>query len=169
MVYNGFFQAIQDNLVGILGGGVSLTLIVKIISDAVSGKKLNKTIGNFGGLLSNNGNAILKIFNDFKEEVKTQVVDLVSSVEVLLEENKKEKIEKEFFQDMLITTLSVANVPVSQRKEFYSAISKVSSISEAAKASLLSSIEADEQKVVVSNAQIDNALNLLEDEEQEGV
>lgn len=167
----GIFQVIQDNLIGILGGGFSLTLIVKVIADAVSNRKATRSIDNFGNLLGNNGKAILKIVNDFKDDIKKEIVAIIDDNKSLVKELKQERKEKEFLQEAFVTVLSVANVPIAQKKEYYNAVLKVSSISEVAKTSLLASIEAEEQKIVSSNVEIDEALNSLQsgDSEQEGV
>ena len=169
MVFSGLVQVIQDNLAGIIGGGLSLTLVVKIIADAITIKKLGRSMDVFGGSLGNNGKAILKIVNDFKDDIKKEIVALIDDNKGLVQELKEERVEKEFYQEALVTVLSVANVPIAQKKEYYNAVMKVSSISDVTKDSLLASIEADEQKVLSSNTKIDNALELIDNSEQEGV
>lgn len=169
MVYSGLVQVIQENVYQILTGGVTLSLIVKIIADAISNRKATRSIDGFGNLLGNNGKAILKIVNDFKDDIKKEIVAIIDDNKSLVKELKAERKEKEFLQEVFVTVLSVANVPIAQKKEYYNAVMKVSSISDVTKDSLLASIEADEQKVLSSNTKIDNALELIDNSEQEGV
>lgn len=172
MVFNGLVQAFQESLDGILLGGLSFALFGKIIADIISIKKIKKNIDLFGGSLGNNGKAMLKIVNDFVDKVEVIVNRQEINVNTLLNVVEQERKDKEFWQEVSVIALSTANIPIAQKKEYYNAVLNVSNISDVAKDSLLASIEADEQKVAVSNDEIDGALGLLQnkdDSKEKGV
>lgn len=138
-------------------GGISVYAILNTL-------KSKKTLLNFEGL----GHGFKQIQNDLKGFVKIvyeELKALKDEVKASKEENMLLREENKQFKDLLVTTLTVVNVPLDQKKTFYNSLLKTTNIAGVALEALETNITSTEQEKAVEterNNEIDNVIDELD-------
>lgn len=138
-------------------GGISIYAIIGAIRN-------KKTIINFDSL-GTNYKEIEKGFKNISKVVYDELKDVKESFKEVVNELKITKEDNKILKDLLITTLSVADVPLAQKEAFYQAILQISKISDTAVLALKSNIDAlKEQKSLENelNDEIDDIIGGIE-------
>ena len=107
-----------------------------------------------------------KVVSDFLSEVKVEFnklqVEVNNKTDKLLEENKDLKEENKVIINAFITLLTVANIPLESKKEFYGNLSNIkqNNLEESLKV-LKTETEREEKERVVLNTEINDKLKSI--------
>lgn len=157
-----FSEQVKNLIQVILATGVSATTIfsaVNLFKGIFSGVKLNK-LTSFVAVADANIKENQISFKDLKKqlisEIKTAVVDpLVAEVKALSNDNVA-------LANLSVSLLSLVNVPLDQKRQFFNALSKINSISSESLKLLeanIASEEAKKESISVDNAIIESKIN----------
>lgn len=138
-------------------GGISVYAILNTL-------KSKKTLLNFEGL----GHGFKELKKEFKGYMKV-IFDKLTSFEIKLDKSEKEnellRQDNKLLLDLLVTTLTVVNVPLDQKKAFHTSLRKVANIADTAVEALKTNIDTLEQEKAVEterNNEIDNVIDELD-------
>lgn len=135
-------------------GGISIYAIVNAVRN-------KKTIINFD-VLGDNYKEIEKGFKNIGKVIYDELNVVKESFKEVVGELQVAKEDNKILKDLLITTLSVANVPLEQKKTFYNTILKISKASDLAVLSLKESIDLEEEQKLIENDLNDEIDDIIE-------
>lgn len=141
-------------------GANAFVSILNFFKVGVSGGKIKK-ISDFSVLASNTftfaKKELTSMSNDIKKEiVATVVVPLTDQISGLKEENA-------LLANLAVTALAISPIPLSEKKEMYSALSKISSISAETTKLLGANIKTEEEKKTAEVEENDDLDQLIDE------
>lgn len=136
-------------------GGISIYAIIGALRN-------KNTIINFDNL-GNSYKEIEKGFKGIAKVVYDELKDVKESFKEVVAELQITKGDNMILKDLLITTLSVADIPLAQKEAFYQAILQISKVSDTAVLALKSNIDALKEQKLLENDLNDEIDDIIED------
>jgi hypothetical protein len=134
-------------------GGVTVASIKWFVVDRITLAKKNLELGNFKGIIQQvdtDVKSVSKILYDKFEGFQSQLKEYEGKVDAVTQENA-------VLANLLVQTLTVANIPVEAKQKFYEGLMQTVKINDAIKDSLHTVIE--KQKQVQENLVVENTQN----------
>jgi len=122
-------------------GGVTVASVKWFIVDRITLAKKNLELGNFKGIVQQvdtDVKAVSKILYDKFEGFQSQLKEYEGKVEAVTQENA-------VLANLLVQTLTVANIPVEAKQKFYEGLMQTVKINDAIKETLHTVIEKQQQ------------------------
>lgn len=140
-------------------GGVTVASIKWFIVDRITLTKKNLEVGNFKGIVQQvdaDVKAVSKVLYDKFEGFQDQLQQYEQKVDAVTQENS-------VLANLLVQTLSVANIPVDAKQKFYEGLMQATKINDAVKETLNTVIaKQQEAQVNLQKTQTDNTQKLNE-------
>jgi len=156
MVWNDIFNFINDNFAQLGVGGLGLLEVVKLVTNRLSFNKV------FQSTVTPITSSNQVVFNKVADTIKSVAV-LTKQVEDLVAVNATKDKQIETLSNLVVTTLSVANVPLTAKTSFYNNLVKTKAVADDTVSFLGKIIEAkriqDVNSITVSDEDI-NALKI---------
>jgi hypothetical protein len=147
-------QWVSDGWVELVAtGGVTVASIKWFVVDRITLSKKNLELGNFKGIIQQvdtDVKAVSKILYDKFEGFQTQLKEYEGKVDAVTQENA-------VLANLLVQTLTVANIPVEAKQKFYEGLMQTVKVNDAIKDTLHTVIE--KQKQVQENLVVENTQN----------
>jgi hypothetical protein len=134
-------------------GGVTVASIKWFVVDRITLAKKNLELGNFKGIIQQvdtDVKSVSKILYDKFEGFQSQLKEYEGKVDAVTQENA-------VLANLLVQTLTVANIPVEAKQKFYEGLMQTVKINDAIKDTLHTVIE--KQKQVQENLVVENTQN----------
>lgn len=140
-------------------GGVTIASIKWFVIDRITLTKKNLEVGNFKGVIQQvdtDVKAISKVLYDKFEGFQDQLQQYEHKVDAVTQENT-------VLANLLVQTLSVANIPVDAKQKFYEGLMQATKINDTVKETL-NAVIAKQQEVQaqLEQTQVDNTQKLEE-------
>jgi hypothetical protein len=122
-------------------GGVTVASIKWFVVDRITLSKKNLELGNFKGIIQQvdtDVKAVSKVLYDKFEGFQSQLKEYESKVDAVTQENA-------VLANLLVQTLTVANIPVEAKQKFYEGLMQTVKINDAIKDTLHTVIEKQQQ------------------------
>lgn len=152
-----FTDEIKNIIDAIIAGGITATTVISVINlirGTFSGIKVSKLM-NFTAVADQNIKNNQLSFADLKKQLVSNFTEIVNQVKTEIVAPLKKELESlskdnVMLADIAVSLISVVNVPVDQKKQFFDALCKISSISTEAKTLLSANIASEEQQLLVA-------------------
>jgi len=134
-------------------GGVTVASIKWFVVDRITLSKKNLELGNFKGIIQQvdtDVKSVSKILYDKFEGFQSQLKEYEGKVDAVTQENA-------VLANLLVQTLTVANIPVEAKQKFYEGLMQTVKVNDAIKDTLHTVIE--KQKQVQENLVVENTQN----------
>ena len=122
-------------------GGVTVASIKWFVVDRITLSKKNLELGNFKGIIQQvdtDVKAVSKVLYDKFEGFQSQLKEYEGKVDAVTQENA-------VLANLLVQTLTVANIPVEAKQKFYEGLMQTVKINDAIKDTLHTVIEKQQQ------------------------
>lgn len=140
-------------------GGVTVASIKWFVIDRITLAKKNLEVGNFKGVIQQvdaDVKSISKVLYDKFEGFQGQLKQYEEKVDAVTKENA-------VLANLLVQTLSVANIPVEAKQKFYEGLMQATKINDAVKETLNTVIaKQQEAQAQLQQTQVDNTQKLNE-------
>lgn len=134
--------------------GIGLMGFKWLVLDKIKNNKLNL---DFVSLRDNLSTKVDKVFTSI-DIVFERVEKLTGIVENLTKENAIKDEQIVALSDLVVQSLSIANVPLDQKSKFYDNLNRISIVSDNTK-KVLQGVVAGEKQIVEINENIENELD----------
>lgn len=134
-------------------GGVTVASVKWFVVDRITLAKKNLELGNFKGIIQQvdtDVKSVSKILYDKFEGFQSQLKEYEGKVDAVTQENA-------VLANLLVQTLTVANIPVEAKQKFYEGLMQTVKINDTIKDTLHTVIE--KQKQVQENLVVENTQN----------
>ena len=140
-------------------GGVTVASIKWFVVDRIALTKKNLEVGNFKGVIQQvdaDVKSISKVLYDKFEGFQGQLKEYEQKVDAVTQENS-------LLANLLVQTLSVANIPVEAKQKFYEGLMQATKINDAVRETLNTVIvKQQEAQEKLQQTQVDNTQKLNE-------
>ena len=140
-------------------GGVTVASIKWFVVDRITLTKKNLEVGNFKGVIQQvdaDVKSISKVLYDKFEGFQGQLKEYEQKVDAVTQENA-------LLANLLVQTLSVANIPVEAKQKFYEGLMQATKINDAVRETLNTVItKQQEAQTQLQQTQVDNTQKLNE-------
>lgn len=127
-------------------GGVTLASVKWLVLDRITLAKKNLEIGNFQGIVNQVGSdvkAVNKVLYDKFEIFQNQLKEHEAKMEKVTQENA-------LLSDLVIQALSVANVPLSAKQQFFNTLTQAVKVNDNVKQTVDAILKAQQQTILQS-------------------
>jgi hypothetical protein len=155
----GFTEEIENIITGIMAGGITATTVISVINlikGTFSGIKVNKLM-NFTAVADKNIKDNQMGFGELKKQLLSNFTEIVNQVKTeivvpLKQELLELKNDNVMLADLTVSLLSLVNVPLDQKRQFFNSLCKITTISAEATKLLSASIESQEKQQITAKA-----------------
>lgn len=154
MVWNDIIAWVNSNFAELGVGVLTVLEVAKFVGNRLSFNKVFQS--TVTPITSSNS----VVFNKVTSLVGT-VEKLVGTVQDLKSSNISKDAKIETLSSLLVSTLAVANVPISAKQDFFNAIAKAKIVSDDASLVLAKMIEAQQRQASTVQVTNDEAINNL--------
>jgi len=146
-----FTEQFKNWILTILAGGISVNAVISginLIKSIFGGMKVSKLL-NFTAVAENTVKDNQNVFAELKKQFNTNASEFMADIKTnFFEPMKKEveslKTDNVMLANIVVTTLSLVNVPIEQKNQLFNSLCKISSVADETKKLLSASIESQQ-------------------------